>query len=83
MSGDALLVDPRDEIFELEEAAEFCRMSTSLLERLDAPVASMAREGASKGRKLYLRSQLLLWVLTRTENRINPRPVTPKLRRQA
>ena len=83
MSADTLLVDPRDEIFDLEEAAKFCRMSASNLERSDAPVAGMVREGATKGRKLYLRTQLLLWVLTRTENRINPRPVTPKLRREA
>ena len=73
-------VDPRDEIFNVEEAATFVRMSPTTLEASDAPVASMAREEGKRGRKLYLRSQLLLWVLTRTANRIHPQPVQPRLR---
>lgn len=77
------LVDPRDEIFDVAEAARFCRMSVTTLETSDAPVASMAREEGKRGRKLYLRSQLLLWVLTRTANRIHPEPVQPRLRRHA
>lgn len=75
--------DIHDEAFDLEEAAKFCRVSPGLLDRGHAPVAViLTSPDAQKGRKVYLKSQLIRWLLSRHVRLIDPAQsaVTPKLR---
>lgn len=57
MSPDA--IDPRDEVFALDEAAAFVRLSPDTLQRSDCPRARVGR------RVLFRRSQLLAYIAQR------------------
>lgn len=60
-----------DEVFDIEEAAEFIRVSRSMLERSDVPRAKFGT------RVLFLRSQLLAAVAVRLSHVIE---ITPSAR---
>ena len=59
-----------DEILELDEAAQFMRVSPSWLAASDVPRASLGRDG-KRGRVLFLRSQLIAYVASRLTHRID------------
>jgi len=53
-----------DEVWTLEEAAAFCRLSPDTLRRSDCPRARV------NTRVVYLKSQCLLWIQLRLSHRI-------------
>jgi hypothetical protein len=64
------LLFPGDEVFDEKQAAAFLHLSLATLRRRDVPRAVLADEAGRRGRVVFLKSQLILYVLLRTSPRL-------------
>ena len=64
------LLFPGDEVFDEEQAAAFLHLSVETLRKKAVPRASLSDEPGKRGRVVFLKSQLILYVLLRTSPRL-------------